>query len=97
MIGKSADSLYKDSESKEMILVQGIIDAWFFEDEEIVLVDYKTDAVKEGGLEELAQKYKEQLACYGETLERITGKTVKEQVIYSLSLGKSIIVNSQHE
>jgi ATP-dependent helicase/nuclease subunit A len=97
MMGKPADSIYPDSASQETVLVQGIIDAWFQEGEEIVLVDYKTDRVGEKGIEELADKYRVQLDCYREALERMTGKKVKEEIIYSLSLGESIILRSQDE
>jgi ATP-dependent helicase/nuclease subunit A len=97
MMGKPADSIYPDSASQETVLVQGIIDAWFQEGEEIVLVDYKTDRVGEKGIEELADKYRVQLDCYREALERMTGKRVKEEIIYSLSLGESIILRSQDE
>lgn len=45
MIRRSA-SLLDDSWKDETILVQGIIDAYFTEDGEIVLVDYKTDRVR---------------------------------------------------
>lgn len=41
-----ADPSYPEDET---ILVQGIIDAWFPEGDEIVLVDYKTDRVREAG------------------------------------------------
>ena len=46
MLGISADQIYTEKKSKELIMVQGIIDAFFFEDEDIVLVDYKTDRVR---------------------------------------------------
>jgi ATP-dependent helicase/nuclease subunit A len=97
MLGKSADSLHPDWNSRETVLLQGIIDAWFPEGEELVLVDYKTDRVGEKGMEGLADRYKTQLACYGEALERMTGKRVREQVIYSIFLGESIILYSQNE
>ena len=35
-----------DWDSDERILIQGIIDAWFEEDDGLVLVDYKTDRGK---------------------------------------------------
>ena len=72
----------------ETILVQGIIDAWFTEGNEIVLVDYKTDRVKEIG--ELKKRYEKQLAYYRQALERTTGKKVKEKIIYSLALEEEL-------
>lgn len=90
MMGIAAKELYPETESEETILVQGIIDACFLEEGEWVLVDYKTDYVKQGDEQLLAERYREQLRQYARALEQITGIPVKEQVIYSVGLGKSI-------
>ena len=74
--------------SREPVLVQGIIDAYFYEDDGIVVVDYKTDYVERG--EELLEKYGKQLHYYEIALEQLTGKKVKEKVIYSFCLGKCL-------
>lgn len=80
-----------DGEVKEMVLVQGIIDAWFMEDDDVILMDYKTDRVYgEEGEIELIKRYKVQLDNYALALKRITGKEPKERIIYSFSLGKEI-------
>ena len=76
--------------AEETILVQGIIDAWFNEGEKLVLVDYKTDRVKEIG--ELKKRYEKQLAYYQQALERTTGKKVKEKIIYSLALDEELVL-----
>ena len=83
MMGFDADKLYPEVTHGDMVLVQGIIDAWFWEDDEIVLVDYKTDHVR-NDLRELADKYRIQLEYYAEALERVTGHTVREKIIYSV-------------
>ena len=80
------------ADSDELILLQGIIDAWFEEEDGLVLVDYKTDRVKEGGEEILLDRYRIQLLYYAKALAQITGKKVKEAVIYSLALQKEIPV-----
>lgn len=77
-------------ESREPVLVQGIIDAFFYEEGEIVVADYKTDYVK--SKEELLEKYKKQLDYYELALKRLTGKRVKEKVIYSFCLREWILV-----
>jgi len=92
MIGLGADEVDLGQDSQEMIMVQGIIDAFFFEGDEIVLVDYKTDFVKRGQEWELVQKYQVQLGYYAKALERLGGRRVKEKVIYSFALGKEICV-----
>ena len=91
MMGVSANRVDKELPEDEMVLIQGIIDVWFEEDDGIVLLDYKTDKVKSG--DELVNKYKIQLELYSEALERITNKKVKEQIIYSFTLGETIAVN----
>ena len=68
--------------------MQGIIDVFFEEDEEIVLLDYKTDVIDSA--EALADRYRVQLDYYGEALERLTGKKVKERVLYSFYLGEEV-------
>ena len=77
----------------ESVLVQGIIDAWFMEDDNVMLMDYKTDrVVGKQGEEELIKRYKVQLDNYAEALRRITGKVPKEKIIYSFTLGKEILI-----
>lgn len=83
-------SEFPDADPEETVLVQGIIDAFFYEDGEIVVVDYKTDYVRRE--EELAEKYRAQLAYYARALRMLTGKNVKERLIYSFRLGKAVEV-----
>lgn len=92
MIGLPIKELYPGNTSEELVLVQGIIDAWFVEDEEIVLVDYKTDSIREGQEHELMEKYRAQLGYYGQALERLTKRTVKEKVIYSFALDQELVL-----
>ncbi len=77
-----------EDDVKDKIMVQGIIDLYFEEKNEIVLVDYKTDNCKSE--EEFIKRYKVQLEYYRKALEQITGKKVKETIIYSFKLNKCI-------
>lgn len=90
MLGIPANEIYKEKTSEAMIMVQGIIDGYFYEGDEIVLVDYKTDHVKRGQEQKLVERYKEQLRYYAKALEQLTQKKVKEKIIYSFALGKEI-------
>ena len=63
-----------DGWKNETVLVQGIIDAYFMEGDEIVLVDYKTDRVKRGQEQKLIDLYHVQLEDYARALERMTGE-----------------------
>lgn len=88
VLGVDAGAVYPDTESGEMILVQGIIDVFFEEDGELVLLDYKTDKVKTA--QELKEKYHSQLDYYAQALEQLLEKPVKEKIIYSFTLKKEI-------
>lgn len=90
VLGIDADALYEGEGLEETVLVQGIIDVWFEEDGELVVLDYKTDRVfKE---EILREKYHTQLDYYARALEQLTGKCVKEKIIYSFAMKKEIEV-----
>lgn len=91
VFGIDAGEIYPDTSTEEMVLIQGIIDVYFEEDDGIVVLDYKTDRVcKE---QELVDKYREQLKLYARALEQITEKTVKEKIIYSFALGEEITID----
>lgn len=72
----------------EKVILQGIIDAFIMEEDGIILVDYKTDRVKDG--EELRNRYQKQIELYSEALEQILGKKVRRRVLYSFSLGEEV-------
>ena len=90
VLGISAKRVDKKFPENETLLIQGIIDAYFEEDGEIVVLDYKTDSVKKK--EELIKRYKEQLNYYEEALEKLTGRKVKEKILYSFALNETIVV-----
>lgn len=83
-------SEFPDTDPEETVLVQGIIDAFFYEDGEAVVLDYKTDRVS--CAKELAERYHAQLEYYDQALRMLTGKKVKERLIYSFRLGEVIRV-----
>ena len=89
-INISASKIY-DIEIEENILVQGIIDLFYInKNDELVLVDYKTDYVQNEN--ELIEKYKIQLEIYKTALEEALNKEVDKIYIYSTYLDKSIII-----
>ena len=88
--GVSAARLGKNFPEEETVLIQGIIDVFFVEGEEIVLLDYKTDRIRRA--EELIERYETQLTYYTEAIEKLTGKKVKEKLLYSFALGRAIKV-----
>ncbi|MBX4269022.1 helicase-exonuclease AddAB subunit AddA [Clostridium estertheticum] len=76
----------------EQIILQGIIDCYFEENGQIILVDYKTDFVKNGEVNLLIDKYKSQLDYYAKALEVTLGVDVKERYIYSFSTDEAVEV-----
>ncbi len=90
VLGIGADELNPDFPSTETVLIQGVIDVFFYENDELVLADYKTDKVS--CKEELVLRYQDQLNYYQRALEQITGKRVKERYLYSFYLQEAIHV-----
>lgn len=93
VLGVKANKVDDKFPDDEMMLIQGVIDAFFYEGEEIVLLDYKTDRVE--AAKDLVERYREQLYYYQEALEQITGHKVKERVIYSFRLHEVIEVEER--
>lgn len=85
-----AKEVYQE-EVPESILVQGMIDLYYInKEDELILVDYKTDFVQSE--EELVNRYKKQLELYKKALEEALEQKVKSTFIYSTFLGKEIEV-----
>ena len=79
--------------SKENILVQGIIDLYYIDkSDKLILLDYKTDFAKPGDEKILIEKHKPQLMLYKEALENGLNRKVDKVYIYSTGLEKEIIV-----
>ncbi len=89
---KKAHELLDDLQPNEdTLLIQGVIDCFFEEEGEWILVDYKTDYVNSGEkLLLLKERYRIQLDLYSEALEQITGKPVKERILYLLSINQAV-------
>lgn len=68
-----------------------MIDCFFLEEGELVLVDYKTDRVeKEEEIQSRTEHYRRQLETYADALRRIFGLPVKEKLLYFLYPGKAV-------
>ena len=84
-----AKEIYKDETLEEEILVQGIIDLYYIDkNDKLVLVDYKTDYITEENKNELVKRYKGQLELYKRALEESLQKRVDREYIYSTYLGE---------
>ena len=76
--------------SEEKVILQGAVDLAFIEDGQIVIVDYKTDRVKEPQM--LKDRYAPQLLLYKDAMEQCLGLPVKECLIYSIWHGTQVAV-----
>ena len=86
VLGIDAKRLDPDLPEGEKVLIQGIIDIFFIEDGEIVLLDYKTDVID--SLEALWNRYNVQIQYYEEALTKLMQMPVKERILYSFYLEK---------
>ena len=77
--------------STEKTIVQGIADCVFEENGELVILDFKTDRVKD--VSELVDMYKPQLDIYAHALSEIDGVPVKECILYSLCKNEAVSVS----
>ena len=90
VLGLPASELGPEYPAEETVLIQGIIDVYFEEEDGLVVADYKTDAVTQA--EELVNRYRVQLDYYARALEQLTGKRVKEKIIYSFGLQRELLL-----
>lgn len=95
LMGVPANRINSNTKSDETMIIQGIIDLCFVEDDKYVIVDYKTDRVDT--MEELVDRYHVQLECYKMAIEQILGQDekineVSEMIIYSVHLGQQISI-----
>lgn len=94
IIEKSASDVIKglSGNLEEKLLVQGIIDCYFEEEDGLVLVDYKNDTIFNGDISSVVARYKVQLSLYKEALERITERKVKETYLYLFDIDQGVRV-----
>jgi ATP-dependent helicase/nuclease subunit A len=84
----SADEVMKVENvySDASVILQGVVDCWFEENGEIVVVDYKT-----GENKQRIEEYRQQLGWYSKALQKLTGLPVKERIIWYLNSATSFV------
>lgn len=87
----SAEEILKEEGATDEVIIQGIIDAFFIEDDEIVLMDYKTDNVDNENA--LMLRYREQIRLYEKAIEAAKGMRIKESVLYSFKFDTTVRVD----
>ncbi len=79
-----------DCDGAEDVVLQGIADCFFYEDDGIVLIDYKTDRVGKASVKERSEFYRLQIEYYSKGLESILGCKVKERYLYFLNCSEAV-------
>jgi len=95
VIKKQANEIIGSLDKSDIILIQGIIDCYFYEGDEVVIIDYKTDDITQIGLDKIKEKYKPQIMSYKEAVEKITNKKVKSCYLYLFDINKSIEIKEK--
>ncbi len=73
-------------------LLEGSIDLVFEENDELVVVDYKTDSIAAEHLLVQAAHHAPQLQLYGRGLAQATGMRIKERLVLFTALGRAVPV-----
>ena len=76
-----AEDYFPGAEGEEL-LMQGVIDAWFEDEQGVTVLDFKSDRVKPGGEKFRAEEYRTQLEEYGKALSKILGRPVTRKVLW---------------
>lgn len=77
--------------NREDSIIDGVVDCYFEEDGELVLIDYKSDTVH-SDVQEIVKRYEMQLHLYRQALKESTGKTVKESYLYLFDIDHAVRV-----
>lgn len=84
----SASDIDPSYPSDAKVILQGAIDCMIFEKDGIIILDYKTDRVKD--ISELSEKYSKQLSLYKIAAGQLFDLPVKNCMIYSIHKGEEI-------
>lgn len=83
-------SSYGDDLEGERILLQGVVDCAIIEDDGIIVIDFKTDRIKEETLPAAVERYRYQVEAYADALQRIFQKKVKQACLYFFRLNRFV-------
>ncbi len=90
-----AEALYREvpfADVQDGVLWEGVIDLMFVEQDQLIIVDFKTDAISTNELPDSAQHYAAQLHAYRRAMEKIAGKPVAELLLYYLRPNTTVAV-----
>ena len=85
-----AAEYYGPALAGEEVLLQGVIDCWFEDEDGITVLDFKTDRVNEKTVLARAEEYRPQVETYCTALQRMTGKPVRDRVLWFFALSRAV-------
>ena len=86
-----AADYYPEAGPGEEVLLQGVVDCWFVEEDgAVTVVDFKTDRVSGEDVERRARDYRPQLDAYARALSQAAGLAVKRRYLWFFSAGCSV-------
>lgn len=92
LLAPAAD-YYPEAEPGEEVLLQGVVDCWFVEEDgSVTVVDFKTDRVAQDGVDRRALDYRPQLDAYSRALSQAAGVAVKRRYLWFFSAGRAVEV-----
>lgn len=97
VIKKNADEIIGSLDQNDSVLIQGIIDCYFYEGDQVVIIDYKTDEIVNGDLEPVKNEYSRQILSYKEAVEKITKRKVKACYLYLFSIGQAVKIDNNEQ
>ena len=90
LLAPAAD-YYPEAEQGEEVLLQGVVDCWFTEEDgAVTVVDFKTDRVNESTVSARAEGYRPQLDAYTRALSQAAGVAVKRRCLWFFSVGHAV-------
>ena len=86
-----AQDYYPGAGEGEQVLLQGVVDCWFEEEDgTVTVVDFKTDRVAGDGIERRALDYRPQLEAYSRALSQAAGAPVKRRCLWFFNAGRAV-------
>ena len=79
----------------EQLLLQGVVDAWFEDEEGVTVLDFKSDRIQPGEEPLRAEQYRPQLTAYGKALKRILGKEKLTMVLWFFKTGRAVELSEE--
>lgn len=91
VIKRYANEIIGSLNENDIILIQGIIDCYFYEGDEVVIIDYKTDEINsDDDLKYATEEYRPQILSYKEAVEKITRKKVRACYLYLFDISAQV-------